>query len=99
MKEASKAILEKHKKLIENNDKIDPGTCQIISNKKYKKLTWYLIRKNNNNIDLNNNMYDNYFWVNGNVLQKENLKKFNKFEDEEQKIKDLQDYIFDLQKN
>jgi hypothetical protein len=31
-------------------------------------------------------------------LPTENLKKFNKFEDDEQKIKDLQDYIFDLQK-
>ena len=99
MKEASKAILEKYKKQVEEKEKIDPGTCQIIANKKYKKLTWYLIRKNNNNNNnLNTNMYNNYFWVNGNVLPKENLKKFNKFEDDEQKMKDLQDYIFDLQK-
>ena len=98
MKEASKAILEKHKKIVEGPEKITPGTCQIITNKKYKKLTWYLIRKNNNNVDLNNNMYNNYFWVNGNALPKEQLKRYNKFEDDEQKLKDLQDYIFDLQK-
>ena len=96
MKEASKAILEKHKKLIENNDKLDPNKCQILSNKKYKKLTWYLVQKNKV-LDLNN-IYDNYFWVNGNDLTKEKLKRFNKFEDDEQKVKDLQDYIFDLQK-
>ena len=101
MKEASKAILEKHKKIMEGPEKITPGTCQIVTNKKYKKLTWYLIRKNsnnNNNADLKNNIYNNYFWVNGNDLPKEQLKKFNKFEDDEQKVKDLQDYVFDLQK-
>ena len=101
MKEASKAILEKHKKLIEENEKVDPASCRIITNKKYKKLTWYLIRKNTNvnNINTNiNNIYNNYFWVNGNILTKEQLKKFNKFEDDEQKQRDLQDYIFDLQK-
>ena len=97
MKDASKAILEKYKKSIEDKEKIDPGTCQIIANKKYKKLTWYLIRKKNNN-NLNTNTYNNYFWVNDNVLTKEILKKYNKFEDDEQKMKDLQDYIFDLQK-
>ena len=43
-------------------------------------------------------MYNNYFWVNGKALPKEQLKKYNKFEDEKQKIKDLQDYIFNLQK-
>ena len=103
MKEASKAILEKHKKMIEENEKVDPASCRIITNKKYKKLTWYLVRKNTNvnNININtniNNIYNNYFWVNGNILTKEQLKKFNKFEDDEQKQKDLQDYIFDLQK-
>ena len=101
MKEASKAILEKHKKLIEENEKVDPASCRIITNKKYKKLTWYLIRKNTNvnNINTNiNNVYNNYFWVNGNILTEEQLKKFNKFEDDEQKQRDMQDYIFDLQK-
>ena len=101
MKEASKAILEKHKKLIEENEKIDPTSCRIITNKKYKKLTWYLIRRNTNVNSINtniNNIYNNYFWVNGNILPKEQLAKFNKFDDDEQKQKDMQDYIFDLQK-
>ena len=36
--------------------------------------------------------------MNGNTLTKEELKKYNKFEDDEQKIKDLQEYNYNLQK-
>ena len=102
MKEASKAILEKHKKLVEEkNPKIEPNLYTLITSKKYNKLTWYLLQKktdikNNNNI--NNDIYNKFIWVNGNILTKELLDKFNKFEDDEQKIKDLQEYNINLQK-
>ena len=102
MKEASKAILEKHKKLVEEkNPKIEPNSYTLITSKKYNKLTWYLLQKktdikNNNNI--NNDIYNKFIWVNGNILTKELLDKFNKFEDDEQKIKDLQEYNINLQK-
>ena len=102
MKEASKAILEKHKKLVEEkNPKIEPNSYTLITSKKYNKLTWYLLQKktdikNNNNI--NNDIYNKFIWINGNILTKELLDKFNKFEDDEQKIKDLQEYNINLQK-
>ena len=102
MKEASKAILEKHKKLVEEkNPKIEPNLYTLIASKKYNKLTWYLLQKktdikNNNNI--NNDIYNKFIWINGNILTKELLDKFNKFEDDEQKIKDLQEYNINLQK-
>ena len=102
MKEASKAILEKHKKLVEEkNPKLEPNSYTLITSKKYNKLTWYLLQKktdikNNNNI--NNDIYNKFIWINGNILTKELLDKFNKFEDDEQKIKDLQEYNINLQK-
>ena len=69
-----------YKRGMEENEKVDPASWRIITNKKYKKLTWYLVRKNTsvNNINNNtniNNIYSNYFWVNGNILTKEQLKK------------------------
>ena len=105
MKEISQAMIEKEKKKIEQNENITPSNSTIISNKVYKKLTWYLIYKynpnNNNNKDdkkPNENNYNSYQWVNGNVITRENLKKYNNFEDEEKKIGELNEYIVQLQK-
>ena len=104
MKEASKAILEKHKKMVEEkNPKIDPSSWILITSKKYNKLIWYLLQKkqeqkNNYNYINNNDLYNKFIWVNGNTLTKVNLTKFNKFEDDEQKIKDLQEFNYNLQK-
>ena len=101
MKEASKAILEKHEKFEEEkNQKIEPNSWTLISSKKYNKLTWYLLQKKTeikfNNI--NNSKYNQFLWVNGDILTRADLSKFNKFEDDEQKIKDLQEYNYNLQK-
>ena len=99
MKEASKAILEKHKKIMEEKtQKYDPNFYNLISTKKYNKLTWYLLQKKfeqKNNI----NIYDKFIWVNGDTITKAELSKFNKIEDDDQKmIKDLQDFNYNLQK-
>ena len=50
----------------------------------------------NNNEDENN--YDNYIWVSNSILKNEDLNKYNEFEDENNKNKELKDYIFELQK-
>ena len=102
MKEISKAMIDKEKKKLEQEQNIDPSNTTIISSKNHKKLTWYLIYKNNptknpsQKIDENN--YSNYIWVTGNIIKREKLKNFNPFEDEGKKILELQQYIFELQK-
>ena len=102
MKEISKAMIDKEKKKLEHEQNIDPSNTTIISSKNHKKLTWYLIYKNNptknpsQKIDENN--YSNYIWVTGNIIKREKLKNFNPFEDEGKKILELQQYIFELQK-
>ena len=102
LKEASKAILEKHKKIEEEkNPKIDPNSYILISSKKYNRLTWYLLQKKEdkkNNFNINNDAYNKFIWVNGNILTNSKLTKFNKYEDDEQKIKDLQEFNYNLQK-
>ena len=102
MKEASKAILEKHKKIMEEKtQKYDPNFWNLISTKKYNKLTWYLLQKKfeQKNINYNTNIYDKFIWVNGDLITKAELSKFNQIEEDDQKIiKDLQDFNYNLQK-
>ena len=90
--------MKKEKKI--SND-INPNICTIITNKRYKKLEWYLLHKNPNKnkndakeVDGN---YDNYIWVSNLVLKNEDLKNYNKFEDENDKNKELNEYVFNLQ--
>ena len=102
MKEVSKSLLEKEKaKAIENdiNSNINPSTYSIITNKRYKKLIWYLMYKksNMNSIDDENN-YNNYQWISNLVLKNDELKKYNNFVDENEKSKELKEYVFNLQK-
>ena len=70
MKEVSQAMIEKEKKKVEQEEKIDPSNSTIISSKIYKKLTWYLIYKYNSNNNKNDNIkipdinnYNSYQWV------------------------------------
>ena len=102
MREVSKSLLEKEKaKAIENdiNSHINPNTYSIITNKKYKKLVWYLmLKKSNENSKEDENNYNNYQWVSNLVLKNEDLKKYNNFEDENDKNKELKEYAFNLQK-
>ena len=83
---------EKNNKILEN---INPSNTKIITDKKYKKLTWYLIYKQNNKNEENN--YENYLWLNDSQIKKEDLKKYNKFESEEHKLSDLKEYIIIIQ--
>jgi myosin heavy subunit len=107
LKEISEALIEKQKNQVEKESKVDPTKYNIITNKKYKKLVWYLIckkkseskdDKKENAINDPENNYSNYRWVTGQIIKRNQLEKFNKFESDEQKLKDLQEYIFDLQK-
>ena len=102
MKEISKAMIEKEQKKLEEEQNIEPNNTTIISSKNHKKLTWYLIYKYNKNNEKmpkpDENNYSNYIWVTGNIIRREKLKKFNSFENDEKKIMELQQYVFDLQK-
>ena len=103
MEEINKSLLEKEKqKFLENEQKnnLNPEKCKIITNKRYNNLTWYLIYKNPKNKNEKNqeNNYENYFWVTNSIIKNDELKKFNKFEDENDKNKELKEYVFDLQK-
>ena len=102
MKEVSKSLLEKEKaKAIEKDisSNINPSTYSIITNKRYKKLIWYLMYKksNMNSIEDENN-YNNYQWISNLVLKNDELKKYNNFVDENEKSKELKEYVFNLQK-
>ena len=101
-KEINTALIEKQKNQIEQEFNLSPSTHKIITSKRYKKLIWYLIykkketKKKEQNSEENN--YSNYKWITGLILNKDKISKYNKFETEEQTIKDMQDYIFTLQK-
>ena len=114
--EQKKKLLESSKKL-QNMEKtrlkeeqkklnLNPEICSIITNKRFKKLMWYLIykkptiSKDNNDKKSNENEennYDNYFWVTDNVIKNDDLKKFNKFEDDNDKNNELKEYVINLQ--
>ena len=107
LKEISEALIEKQKNQVEKENKVDPGIYNIVTSKKHKKLIWYLICKKKNEpndtkeqnvINDPENNYSNYRWVTGQIIKRNQLEKFNKFETDEQKIKDLQEYIINLQK-
>ena len=78
---------------------ITPDNYQIISNKNYKNLIWYLLFKksiSNESNDINN--YNNYVWVKESEINKNDINKFNISDkvDDEKKIKELNDYIIEL---
>ena len=113
LKEASQALIQKEKNHMEQSITVDPNKCKIITDKIYKKLKWYLIYekkekdekkenndKNDNNINKEDeeNKYENYRWVEGPIIKRKDLQKFNKYETDEEKIKDLNEYIINLQK-
>ena len=94
--------IDKMKKEKQTSHDIDPNICTIIANKRYKKLEWFLLFKNPNkhlkNVKAVEENYDNCFWVSNLLLKSEDLKNYNKFEDENDKNKELNEYIFNLQK-
>ena len=114
LKEASQALIQKEKNHMEQSITVDPNKCRIITDKIYKKLKWYLIYEkkdkveqidnNKVNVDINinkedeENKYENYRWIEGSIIKRDNLQKFNKYESDEEKIKDLNEYIIKMQK-
>ena len=94
MKEASQAILMKQKTQKEKEVFIDKDKCKIITDQKYKNLNWYLIYEKNE--DENN--YENYRWVTGSIIKEDQLNKYNKYQSDSQRIKELEDYIMNLNK-
>ena len=104
-KEINTALIEKQKNQVEQEFNLSPSTHKIITSKRFKKLIWYLIYKKNDSkkkdqISEENNYtnYKCYKWVTGLILNKDKISKYNKYETEEQTIKEMQDYIFNLQK-
>ena len=99
-----KLLSEKNKEIenMKNEEKnnLDPATSTIIANKHYKKLVWYLLYKkpNNDKTENDENNYKNYFWVSSSTLKNEDLKKFNKFEDDNDKNNEMQELVIDLHK-
>ena len=101
LKEASQALLEKQKidlELRDKNEHISPETHFIITKKTYNKLIWYLISTINPKSKNENQFsrYENYKWVTELIIPKTQLNRYNKFEDEENKINDLYSYIAKL---
>ena len=102
LKEVSQALIEKQKNellLKDKKEQISPETHYIITKKSYNKLVWYLVSTinpdNKNEIQVND--YDNYKWVTELVIPQSLLKRFNKFEDKDTKIDDLNIYIQKMQ--
>ena len=79
---------------------ISPNNYTIIANKYHKKLIWYLLYKKSTPIDSkkDSNDYNNYIWVKGTDIKKEDLKNYNKFEDEKKKLTELTECIIEKQK-
>ena len=96
LKEVTQALIEKQKNELElkdKNERISPYTHFIISRKKYKKLQWYLVSIINPDDDkISNdkkNNYNNYKWVTELAIPKNQLKRYNKFTDDENKNNDI----------
>ena len=86
--------MEKQKNELEEKDKnehISPETHYIITKTTYNKLIWYLVStvspKSKNEKEINT--YKNYKWVTDLTLPKSQLSKYNKFDEEDQKIEDI----------
>ena len=79
------------------NLEINPKNYKI-ANKYHEKLIWYLLYKKSSEKD-DVNDYNNYIWIKETEIKKEDLKDFNKFEDEKNKINELKEYNLIFQKN
>ena len=79
------------------NLEINPNNYKIITNKYHEKLIWYLLYKKSSDKD-DVNDYNNYIWIKETEIKKEDLKDFNKFEDEINKINELKEYNLIFQK-
>ena len=78
---------------------LSPDNYTIIANKYHEKLIWYLLQKKTALVDSKkySNDYNNYIWVKGTEIKKEDLTKYNKFEDEKNNLAELTKCIIDKQ--
>jgi len=79
------------------NLELTPNNYKIITNKYHEKLIWYLLYKKSTEKD-DVNDYNNYLWIKETEIKKEDLKDFNKFVDEKNKINELKEYNLIFQK-
>ena len=79
---------------------ISPNNYIIITTKHHKKLLWYLLYKKSSSYDdkKDSKDYNNYIWIKETDIKNEDLKNFNKFEEEKNKINEYKEYIIELQK-
>ena len=86
--------------LTSKNSIISPNNYIIITTKHHKKLLWYLLFKKSSSPKEKKDSkdYNNYIWVKESDIKKEDLKNFNKFEEEKNKINEYKEYIVELQK-
>ena len=87
-------------KNISQNPNISPDNYTIIANKYHNKLLWYLLFKKSSppEVILDEKDYNNYIWVKESEIKKEDLYKYNEFEDEKNKINELKEFNMALQK-
>ena len=98
LREASQALIQKEKNQVDYTNAVDPDKWKIITEKVYKRLKWYLIYEKENKKEEDENKYENYRWVNGTAIKRDELGKYNKYETDDQKIKDMNEYIIEMQK-
>ena len=107
LEDVSRALLDKQKNYLEEKDKneyISPDTHYIISKKVYNQLTWYLVSIfNPNDKTISNdkiNNYNNYKWVTGLTISKNQLKKYNVIENgESQQSEQKEEKLYNLNIN
>ena len=107
LEDVSRALLDKQKNYLEEKDKneyISPDTHYIISKKVYNQLTWYLVSIfNPNDKTISNdkiNNYNNYKWVTGLIISKNQLKKYNVIENgESQQSEQKEEKLYNLNIN
>ena len=107
LEDVSRALLDKQKNYLEEKDKneyISPDTHYIISKKVYNQLTWYLVSIfNPNDKTISNdkiNNYNNYKWVTGLTISKNQLKKYNVIENgESQQSEQKEEKLYNLKIN
>ena len=87
-------------KNISQNPNISPDNYTIIANKYHNKLLWYLLFKKSSppEVILDEKDYNNYIWIKESEIKKEDLYKYNEFEDEKNKINELKEFNMALQK-
>ena len=107
LEDVSRALLDKQKNYLEEKDKkeyISPDIHYIISKKVYNQLTWYLVSIfNPNDKTISNdkiNNYNNYKWVTGLTISKNQLKKYNVIENgESQQSEQKEEKLYNLKIN